>query len=291
MSSSRQEAAFQLDRIIDIYQYITCLFLLIVGLISNIALILMFTMVKAFRGNQCAFYLTVVCFADVGLLLAFCPSGIASYIQQHILGRVYLAWCKIQLACSYGFGLCSFYTICFIAFDQYLSTNHRIGWRQKSSIKLAYRLTIFIITLALCHSVLFLVFAEIGPIGCSIYHSVMRLYFTFFFYPIVSGILPVITSISFSVLAYHNVRRIVRRQVALVRRRLDRQMTALALTRVLCVIVLGLPFLGSSLYEINFTSTDLVKISVTRLISAVTYSILYINYSVGCMTEITNDLI
>ena len=279
--SSPNSIAVQLNHITDVYQYVTCLFLLVAGLISNIALILMFTTLKAFRGNQCAFYLTVVCFADLGLLLIYCPSTIASYLEQFIIARVYLVWCKISLAASYGFGLCSFYTICFIAFDQYLSTNHRAHWRQLSSIKLAYRLTFFIITLALCHCVLFVVFSDVGNVGCSVYHPIIKLYFTFFFYPILSGIAPVLISISFSLLAFRNVRRIVRRQVTVVRRRLDRQMTALALSRVLCVIILGLPFLGSSLYELNFTSTDPVRVAVMRLVSAITYSILFVNYAVS----------
>ena len=279
--SSPDPVALQLNQITDVYQYATCIFLLTVGLVSNIALILMFTMMKAFRGNQCAFYLTVVCFADLGLLLIYCPPTIASYIKQFIIGRVYLAWCKISLASSYGFGLCSFYTICFIAFDQYLATNHRVHWRQLSSINLAYRLTFFIITLALCHCVLFVVFGDVGNVGCSVYHPILKLYFTFFFYPILGGSLPVLISISFSFLAFNNVRRIVRRQVTVVRRRLDRQMTALALTRVLCVIILGLPFLGSSLYELNFTSVDPTRVAVMRLVSAITYSILFVNYSVS----------
>jgi hypothetical protein len=109
------------------------------------------------------------------------------------------------------------------------------------------------------------------------------LYLTYFYYPILSSFLPLLISVTFSLLAYRNVRRIVRRQVTVVRRRLDREMTALALSRVLCIVTLGLPFIGVSLYEFNVNSSadNLMQLAVTRLIAAVAYSLLYINYCVS----------
>ena len=274
-----------IDHITDTYQFVSSVINLTVGLLSNFAIIVIFTTVRAFRGNQSAFYLVAESFADIGLLLAYYPSNIVSYIQGRNLAHVYVFWCKIQLTFGYGFGLCSLYTICFIAFDQYLSTNHRFNWRQKSSIKLAHRLIILIITVAVIHSLLFAVYANTGILGCTIYQPNIILYFSFFYYPILSSFLPLLISVTFSLLAYRNVRRIVRRQLAVVRRRLDQQMTALALSRVLCIVILGLPFIVINLYQLNLSSTtdDLRHLAITQLISAIAYSLLYTNYCVSSL--------
>ena len=284
MSSLLSTIAY-IDQITDTYQFVSSVVNLTIGMISNLAIIFMFTTVRAFQGNQCAFYLVTESFADIGLLLAYYPSNIISYIQRRNLAHIYVFWCKIQLTCGYGFGLCSLYTICFVAFDQYLSTNHRYSWRQKSSIKLAHRLIILIVIVAVIHSLLFAIYANTGIFGCTIYHPTLILYFSFFYYPILSSLLPLLISVTFSLLAYRNVRRIVRRQLPVFRRRLDQQMTALALSRVLCIVILGLPFIGINLYLLNLSSTtnDSMQLAITKLVAAIAYSLLYTNYCVSSL--------
>ena len=126
-----------IDHVTVTYQFVFSIFNLTIGMISNLAIIVIFTTLKVFKGSQCAFYLTVESATNIGMLLAFLPSIIISYLTGQNLPRTYVAWCKIQLICAYGFGLCSLYTICVMIFDQYLFTNHRYSWRQKSSIRLA----------------------------------------------------------------------------------------------------------------------------------------------------------
>ncbi|CAF2684057.1 unnamed protein product [Rotaria sp. Silwood2] len=243
----------------------------------------MFTILRIFRGNQCAYYLKIESTTDIGLLLAILPSNIAGYIIGQNPVHISIIWCKIQLMSSYTFGLYSLFTICFLAFDQYLSTSHRQNWRHISTLKLAYRLTYFNISVALLHGILFLVFADTGPLGCTVYHPTVKAYFSFFYYPILSCVLPFTTSGLFSLLAYRNARRIVRRQVPLVRRRLDHQMTAFALTRVMCILILGIPFIVWSLFRLNTTYhlDNFLEEAILNLSSVITYSILYVNYAVS----------
>ena len=108
------------------------------------------------------------------MLLAFLPSITITYLTCNNLPRTYVAWCKIQLMCGYGFGLCSRYTIRVMTFDHYLSNNRRYSWREKSSIRLAQHLILIISGRALIHSVLFVVFAQLGIVGCTIYHPIIR---------------------------------------------------------------------------------------------------------------------
>jgi hypothetical protein len=283
MSSSSSSIVQQIEAATDLYLFTCSILNLIIGVISTLSIILIFTSLRAFRGNQCAFYLTIESITDLGLILFFFPPHIAYHFQGQNFARQSLVWCKLTLMCSYGFGLCSLYIICSMALDQYLSTNHRYSWRQMSTLKLAHRLTLAIISFAWLHSTLFPIFADIRALGCSIYHPIVKFYFAFFYYPIMSGVLPLILSTTFSLLAYRNVRRLVRRQTAAVRRRLDHQMTAIALSRVLCIVTLGVPFLGTSLYELNVNSSEQndIQLAITRLIAHIAQTLLHTNYSVS----------
>ena len=81
-------------------------------------------------------------------------------------------------------------------------------------------------------------FTDIQPsVGCVISNPIYLQYATFFLYPVLEGLLPIVIASFFSLLAFRNVRRIVRRQLPIVRRRLDRQMTAMVLIRVISLLV------------------------------------------------------
>ncbi|CAF1473840.1 unnamed protein product [Rotaria sordida] len=88
-------------------------------------------------------------------------------------------------------------------------------------------------------------------VGCVSGSPTLNLYSTYFFYPVLYGPVQIAVSLFFSLLAFRNVRRIVRRQVPIVRRRLDRQMTAMILTRVVFFVIFALPFTIYRMYIIN----------------------------------------
>ncbi|CAF1341439.1 unnamed protein product [Adineta ricciae] len=288
-NNATMEMNSTLDAVQSIY-YISKIFelsadiiILTAGVIGNVLIIFFFTKLRIFRGNQCAYYLKICAITDMGVVIAMLPSNIVGYLINEILARLTVIWCKIQLMSSYSCGLYSLYTICFIALDQYLSTNHRQIWRQMSTIRLAHCLSYFNMSVAVFHGILFLIFAEIGIIGCTIYHPIARIYFTFFYYPILSGVLPLAISSTLGLLAYRNVRRIIRRQIPVVRRRLDRQMTAIALARVLCIFILGVPFLLASLVEANtiYSFQDPRGRAILSFIVKITYTLLYVNHAIN----------
>jgi hypothetical protein len=86
----------------------------------------------------------------------------------------------------------------------------------------------------------------------------------------------------FSLLAFRNVRRIVRRQLAIERRRLDRQMTAMVLVRVAAFVFFTIPYDSYRIYTINnsVNSTDLSHYAITQLLQAIFVSFLNLNYAV-----------
>ncbi|CAF4774980.1 unnamed protein product, partial [Rotaria sp. Silwood2] len=123
--------------------------------------------------------------------------------------------------------------VCFAAIDQYLSTSCHSFLRQSSTIKLAKILTTIATLFWILHATPILFLLEIqSKYGCNAYNQTYRNYVTYFYYLILIGALPITVSTLFSILAYQNVRRIVRRQMPIRRRKLDQQLTAMILVRV-----------------------------------------------------------
>jgi hypothetical protein len=73
-----------------------------------------------------------------------------------------------------------------------------------------------------------------------------------FFYSLLAGLLPIVIASFFSLLTFRNIRHVVRPQLSIVRRRLDRQMTAMVLIRVIVYICLVLPYNIYRIYAIHF---------------------------------------
>ncbi|CAF3676024.1 unnamed protein product [Rotaria socialis] len=65
------------------------------------------------------------------------------------------------------------------------------------------------------------------------------------------GMIPIVISALFSLLAYRNVRHIIRRQTPVFRRRLDRQLTAMILLRVSLFVFKNLSDISFRIYQVN----------------------------------------
>ncbi|CAF3720555.1 unnamed protein product [Rotaria sp. Silwood1] len=183
-----------------------------------------------------------------------------------------------------AFALYSLFTVCFLSFDQYLSTNVRSSWRQKSTLKLAHLLTSLNVCFVVLHSSTVLIIYEIQPsMSCNVYNPIARRYYSFFYYPILANILPVVLTVTLSLLAYRNVRRIVRLQLPVFRRRLDRQMTAMTLARVMVLIIFGFPYIIISQYAVNLkiSGNNYMEIAIVSLLSAIFASIMHANFTVN----------
>lgn len=116
-----------------------------------------------------------------------------------------------------------------------------------------------------------------------VYNSILRKYFSYFYYPILTSSLPLIITSTFSILAYRNVRHVVRRQIPIERRRLDKRLTAMILARVICLVTLGLPYIIYCLYALNISpdENNSLKLAIIKLIDAIMLSLFYANYSIN----------
>jgi predicted PurR-regulated permease PerM len=126
-------------------------------------------------------------------------------------------------------------------------------------------------------------FYEIGvSAGCNLYNEFFVNYFAYGYYLIETGILPITISTFFSILAYQNVRRIVRLQIAIRRRKLDQQLTAMILARVAFFVVIILPYVLQRIYMLIVTmnKNDLIHNAIVQLFDAITSSLFYVNTAV-----------
>ncbi|CAF1264370.1 unnamed protein product [Rotaria sordida] len=82
-------------------------------------------------------------------------------------------------------------------------------------------------------------------------------------------------------MAYRNVRRIRRLQMSNTRRRLDQQLTAMILARVILFILCLLPYIAQCFYIMNVRNdkNEKLRTAIELLITAINVSISYLNVS------------
>lgn len=288
-SSSAQTILIVSDQFVIYSSFI----IISMGLIGNILNIIIFTGLKLFRGHPCVFYIIIGSIFDCGTLLLEFTSRIDINVYHYDLTNMSLFWCKMRAMLLQTCMMISLITVCFSSIDQYLSTNHHYNLRKMSTLKLSHYLTLMNICFWILHSIPFGIFYKIDPlIGCTILNEDFKFYFSFGYLFILNGIFPLITSSIFSILSYYNVRRIIRLQIPIIRRKIDRQLTAMVLARVLFLFIVSVPFGIFFIYTLN-TSNDTnnsIRISIQQLVLNVTSTLFYFNYAVCYLLNLMNLL-
>jgi hypothetical protein len=243
-------------------------FILITGLIGNLVNVLVFTQLKIFRRKPSAFYLTAASIVDCCQLIVSTAIRVTTSAFGFDPTRTSLVWCKLRIYFIQVATITSTTTICFAGIDQYLSACYYAHLRIISTFKLAQQLiSILLVFAALC-GISFPIFYEIRPnSGCSVYHQIFNYYYSFVHLCIIVGLLPIIISSLFSLLAYQNVRRIVRLQMAI----------------VALFVVTTLPFVIIRIYQINnptYQDNNTLSIAIGQLITIITNTFYSINYTV-----------
>ena len=197
--------------------------------------------------------------------------------------RISLVWCRLRGILNQSTGLCTFYLIPLAAIDQFCLTFYRVNLKGICTVKIARYLSSATILMWIIHSVIFSSYSNIVPfVGCIVSNPILIRYETFFFYPILVGFLPIVLASSFSLMAFRNVRRIVRRQLPIQRRRFDRQITAMILTRVAFFVCCTTPLVIFRIYFTNviITRETPLQFAIIQLLQAIATFILSLNHTV-----------
>jgi len=222
--------------------------ILITGVFGGLLNIIVFLSLQTFRQNSCAFYLTIMSFANVGMLLV-------GMLPRIMISGFSIDWtvhssfcCKATQFCVQVCALISITCLCLATIDQYLATCSHPRCQQWSNIKIARRLSAITVLFWLLHGILCLVYFNLiplvttGTIICGITNAIYLRYFTYGYTAIFTGYLPVSITILFGLLAYHNVRRLAYRAVPLARRELDKQLTVMVLILDIYNIIALMPY-------------------------------------------------
>ncbi|CAF3117018.1 unnamed protein product [Rotaria sp. Silwood2] len=266
----------------NIYFY-TAVIIFVVGIIGNILNIFIFTKVKIFQGNRCAFYLIVESIINLCFLIQIFVPQIYQRIYGIDPGNISIFYCKIRTTLGQSCRLLIDFIVCFEALDQYLTTHYHFSIRKISTLNLAQCLIIVATTLCISQTIPYIIFYDIvTPFGCIITNKGLTYYYSYVYYIFVHGFFPILISSLFSVLAYRNVRHLIRRQIPIVRRKLDRQLTAMIFVRVIFFIILLLPYTIFRIYilNLNISLVDTVHYAILQLTSAITVSLMLGNHSV-----------
>ena len=254
------------------------------GLMGNLLNILVFLSHRAFRRNKCIFYLIAESFVDLVAVVFNAILQILTMLYGSDLSPYVSVWCKCRAMVLQTLALSVLCTTCFAAIDQYLSTSYSPYLRQMSSLAMARRLVIVSLCFSLGHSIVFGTFFDSKPpVDCVASNPIVIKYYSYFFYPILGGLLPIAVSGLASILAYRNVRRITRRQLPIVRRRLDHQLTTFVFIRVIFLIICLAPLVTHRIYAFNVVirPTDSLRVAIERLVFAFVLSMYGFIYAVS----------
>ena len=222
--------------------------LIIAGVLGGFLSIVVFLSLRTFRESSCAFYLTIMSCVNIGNLL----TGLLSRI---IISGFGIDWtlispfyCKFRWYCLQLCVLTSFTCVCLAAIDQYMATNARPEWRTWSNIKTARRITAAFILLWLLHGTFYLIYFNLlvspttGRVSCNSANLVFRQYHIYGYLIILAGIIPLLVTGVFGLLARNNVQQSAHRTVPLVQRELDKQLTKMVLVQIYHNFIVTLPY-------------------------------------------------
>ncbi|CAF1141157.1 unnamed protein product [Rotaria sp. Silwood1] len=253
------------------------------GLIGGILNIIIFLSLKTFRESSCAFYLTILSIVNIGQLITNLLTRIMITGFNIDWTRNSLFYCKFRTYAFQVTTMISFTCICLATIDQYFATCSRIRWQRWCHIKIAYRIIIFAIFIAIIEQspCLFLYehikISTTNIIICTITNEFFIQFNTYFNYLIIGNILPYLITFSFGLMAYRNIKEINYRTVPLVRRELDKQLTTMVLIQVIYTFFSILPSMIIYLILAYGNIQDLVLIAQLRLIYAI-MTCLYYSY-------------
>ena len=255
------------------------------GIIGNLLNILVLTNLKIFRLNRCAFYLIVESVVDIGQVCQFFTTQISQLSMNGVdPGNISPIWCRLRTPIGQWSRMILSSIVCFAAVDQYLTTNPAPYLRQWSSLKLAHyqvlycRLSMPFTCYTFCHFLTNVILNLVARSIIFIWRTILPISIN----PFLNGLLPIFIASLFSLLAYRNVRRIIRRQIPIERRRLDQQLTAMIFMRVIFFVLLELPYTIHRIIVLNVYTipTNTTGYVINLWIRTISTALVYISYGV-----------
>lgn len=271
------------------------IFVLIFGTIGNALNIIVFLSLQTFRRNPCAFCLLVLSISEIGTLVFFILPVTFANIFKNSASVYTLFPCKPRMGLANTFVLLSNSIMSLASIDQRLSTllpNRHYGFNLKAMRCLIISITV----ISILHAIPFFVYYEEQPLSgtngtiCRISdnNKIFIIYALYVSLPVVDGLLPVMIMSIFGLLALQNVRSMRKKQVHIIRFRLEQQLTAMVLMKSFSLAITMIPFIIVYLtaYVLSLRTNDIDTRRILLQVSRLFTLLFYINYSVS-LTGVT----
>ncbi|UJR12077.1 hypothetical protein I4U23_016255 [Adineta vaga] len=182
--------------------------LFLIGIINCLLIFLIFLQ-EEYRRSPCTIYIITKTIYDIiGLFITVFMRSYTAFtdIDPSQTNEI---WCRARISLFYVTGFGSLTCICLTGFDQWMSTSRSVRRRNLSSKRFAfYAIFIsFLISILFTGIPMYIIIGLVGtPKSCGFATLAYADYASFFFFPVIFGILPVIIPIIFGLLTYRNVR-------------------------------------------------------------------------------------
>ena len=185
-----------------------CIFIIIVGLLSNFINILLFSS-KNYRTNPCSFYLMTTEMSNLINLLVYVLPTVVGLITGQNGTETYAWWCKLLNYFGNHLMALSIITLCLASMDRYHCTSRNARQRNRSSMKVTKISILVAVIASLLLAIPELLYRGIdssyGIPMCIKISSIYNLYLTYFFNPVYI-ILPIILLSVIGILTYRNIK-------------------------------------------------------------------------------------
>lgn len=261
--------------------YIGILFL-VTGLFGNIVNIIVF-----YKGS----------FQNSSSFILFCGSWasflyIVNGLLTHVIAGGFLIdwttmsieWCRARFYIGHVTLFVSISCMCYAAIDQVFATSRKQTIRQLSNLKSARRAIAIILIFWLLHHLPIPILAQHVPTAnggraCdTLIDPYLRQYVSYFTFPVLSAIVPIILLTVVGSLTYHNVSIL---QAANVRQRTQRHLTSMILLQSIFIVIGSVPY--GSYYVYSDITTNITKgpdrLAIENLIFQIVNVFYYFSHS------------
>jgi hypothetical protein len=271
----------EIDFIIQQLNIYVGLVIFITGVIGGLLNIVIFTTLKTFRETSCGFYLTITSICNVGQAIFALTTRILD--SGFFINLTDLPWsCKLRTFLAQSCVLLSLTGMSLVTIDQYLSMT---TYRHFSSLKLAHRHIMIACVVWCFHGIFALIYWDTPAGICTPIDIGYLKYISDFYLPILLGCLPIFIMVTFSSLAFFNIRTLASRRLNIVRLSRDRQLTAMALLQVTFIVFASIPYTVFNIYDLNTITIDQDESAQHQLIGTVVVLLYYEQFAVSNYNE------
>jgi hypothetical protein len=253
------------------------LFIYLSGIIGALLNIVIFTSLKTFRQTSCGFYLTVTSVFNLGQAVFALTTRILD--AGFAINLTNVSWsCKCRTYLAQSCVLLSLTSMSLVTIDQFFSLTH---FRQWSSVRLARRHILVACCVWLIHGISAAIFWD-APFGvCATFNIGYRQYISYFYLPVLLGGLPICVMMIFALLSFYKIRSTLGRELNVVRLSHQRQLTAMALSQVILIVLVSIPYTIFNIYDLNTVLSTPEAAARHRLTGTVMVLLYYSHFAVS----------